>query len=60
LSVPFLLIRVPRGRREVSPQFLSRTAWSVSGCVALDAPSFFKKAGIHHIEAELIEQEKRR
>ncbi len=50
------MIRVPFGRREISPQFLSRTARTVSGGIPLDAPPFFERACVHSVETELIEQ----
>src|ERR1700730_14073055 len=51
-----LLIRIPLGRRQVPAQFLSRSARTVAGSVALDTPSLFQRACVYRIETELVEQ----
>src|SRR5215204_677653 len=50
------LFRVPFGCGEIQPQFVRRAARSVPGRVALDAPAFLQRPGIHGVEPELIEQ----
>src|SRR5688572_10080304 len=51
-----LLGRVPLGCREVLAQFLRRTSWTVARSVALNAPPFSQRTGIHRIETELVDQ----
>src|ERR1035441_6582077 len=51
-----LLIRIPLGHRQIPAEFLCRSAWTIAGGIALDAPPLFQRARIHRIEAELVEQ----
>src|SRR5688572_10448591 len=51
-----LLGGVSFGRREVLAQFLRRTSWTVARSVALYAPPFSQRTGIHRIETELVDQ----
>ena len=50
-----LTIRVPLGLREVFSKFFCGVAWAVAGSIALDAPAFFQRAGVHGVESELVE-----
>jgi len=51
-----LLIRIPFGHCQVPAQFLCRSARTVAGSVALDAPPLSQRACVYRIEAELVEQ----
>ena len=47
---------IPLGCRQVSAQFLCRSARTVAGGVALDTPPLSQRACVYRIEAELVEQ----
>ena len=51
-----LLIGVPPGCGEVFSQFLRGAPRTVPGRVTLDTPPFLQGAGVHRVEAELVEQ----
>src|SRR3954466_4512275 len=51
-----LLVGVSLGCRQILAQFLCRAAWPIPRRIALNAPSFLQRPGIHDVETELVEQ----
>jgi hypothetical protein len=51
-----LLVRVAFCRRQIPTELLGGPARAIAGRVALDAPSFSERAGVHDVEAELINE----
>ena len=49
-----LLVRVAFCRRQIPTELLGGPSRAIAGRVALDAPSFSERAGVHDVEAELI------